>query len=121
MSPLIVKFFSRGMLLIVLSILMPVSLWALPVCLGSPGPDSLYQVSGEGPAPLAADTCSCPWEFSLPSGPESGLLENTLNPPVDLAGLTAPESAPPAVTLLVIGAAMIWLAGVIRYNPAFQS
>jgi hypothetical protein len=120
MSHLIMKYGSRGILVIVLGILLPACLWALPVCQASPGPDGLCQASSESPPALAADDDGRPWELSLPSGPEPGLLENAINQSVDLAGLTAPESAPPAVTLFVIGAGMIWLAGVIRYNPAFQ-
>jgi hypothetical protein len=39
---------------------------------------------------------------------------------MDLATVTTGEPSPLSITLLLIGAAMIWLAGAIRYSPWFK-
>jgi hypothetical protein len=101
-----------GVLVLALCLLVPAGLTAAPICAVAAA------VPCEDPAscPDPADMDASPWEFvftALPDGDPARIG----SPAMELASLAAANPGPPASTLLVIGAAMIWLAGVIRYSP----
>lgn len=105
------------MLVLALCLLWPPALLAGPLDAGfSPG----AAVSGD-PAPLPApgegDAVGSALEYVdrdvfIGTFPGSGP-----SPQPDLAAVAPPEKTPSAWTLLIIGGAMVWLAGVFRYRP----
>jgi hypothetical protein len=104
----------RGSVALVFCALTSSGLWAAPISQVSPTSD--YLIASEGTACIAAETSSSTWApvlASYPGGPSMEAFDRSL---LDLAAVTAAEPAPLSITMLLIGAAMIWLAGAIRYN-----
>jgi hypothetical protein len=110
----------RGFLILQVCLLSSSALWAMPIQAISPAVVALYQGHAESTASLEADPCSPAWEFLYTSFSSGPAKEASSVLPRDLTVLTAAETVPSSSTLLVIGAAMLWLAGVIRYSPRFR-
>lgn len=112
MSKGLMKCVSRGALGFALCLLPWSSPWAAPICPSTPESPDPYQAT----ASLATYPYTSVREFVFTVIPDGASPEFTSPSPIDIAGLTAAESGPPAASLLLIGGAMIWIAGVIRYS-----
>ena len=120
MPNVLMKSFAQGVAILVFSILPWADLWAAPICPALPGAYALGAQPAESTDTLVAEVCGGTWEFMYTALPDRSFEDTAVALPMHLAALAATKPGPPASTLLIIGAAMIWLGGVIRYSPRFQ-
>jgi hypothetical protein len=113
----LMKFIAAGMMLLSLSVLFTAGLCAAPISMDSL--QALYGDSGSNAACLAAASCVSPSDFTYSTAPY-GDLDNENSSSRNLAALATTEPVHPAAILILIGAAMIWAAGVVRYSPFFR-
>jgi hypothetical protein len=112
MSKGLLKCTARGVLVLALCLLSWASLQAAPISPPSPGAVDPYQA----PAVLAADPYTSVREFVFTVIPDRTFDGSQTPSSMDLSSLGVSQPGQSAASLLLIGAAMIWVAGVIRYS-----
>ena len=116
MSRELIKRLMRAFTVLAFCTLTSAGLQAAPISEVSPGFDVL--TAPRETACIAVETSSSTWAAVFPADPGSPYAFD--RSAMDLATVTTGEPSPLSITLLLISAAMIWLAGAIRYSPWFK-